>query len=501
MSDQATPGLGHNRGPITPPSETEALADLKARFPNVEVKFRELEEAFNSAPKRIENDEDAGKVQDLYRSMVEFADDWDESRKKEKKPWDKIGKIVQNFFSTPIEKLKDKDTGYAPLLRKRHTEYSEIKAEAARKEAERLAEIQRKEAERLRAEAEAAEQRRIEAERLQREAEEREAKALAEEAAAKERRRLADEAAERARAEEKRIAAEKAERERGEKEAAKKALREAEKLIKEANGLFSVTEGDEEAEANPRLDEIVRRDGALAQAIGPAMWSHLLTAAEMEDRDAILARALEIRRADMARLDAKARKKKEAEERKRQAEDEKLAAQRKAAREADEARAAEARRQREEAEADATKAKQEAKDARKDVRAAQGDQDDAADAGRAAEREGRQIGGQADKVERRADRLDNKLATSSDADMSRTRGDYSVGSLSGRWSPRVVDRDELVKTLGLLGPYLNPDAVDAALTKYMRQHQGEWADKRKAEIVSGLIPGVLFDWIPDSRIV
>lgn len=500
MSDQALPPRTHNNPPVTPPSETEALADLKARFPNVEVKFRELEEAFNSAPKRIENDEDAGKVQDLYRSMVEFADDWDESRKKEKKPWDKIGKIVQNFFSTPIEKLKDKDTGYAPLLRKRHTEYSEIKAEAARKEAERLAEIQRKEAERLRAEAEAAERRRIEAERLQKEAEDREAKALAEEAAAKERRRLADEAAERARAEEKRLEAERKERERAEKEQNADAIRTAKKLLKEAEGLFEVLAGDEDAEADPRLDVLVRAGGEIAMALSPALSSHVLDDEQKGAAEILKSRTLEIRAGLTARLDAKERKKRAAAEKKRQAEEDLAAEERRKERELDDKRTAEARLRREEAEAEAAAAKQQAKDARKDVRAAQGDQDDAADAGRAAEREGRQIGGQADKVERRADRLDSKLATSSDADMSRTRGDYSVGSLSGRWDWRIKDRDALIATLGVMGPYIHPDAIEAGLTKFMRQHQGEWADKRKAGMVEGVLPGVVFDWVPDSRI-
>lgn len=501
MSDQATPGLGHNRGPITPPSEAEALADLKARFPNVETKFKDLEDKFNETPKRIENDVDAGKVQDLYRTMVEFADDWDESRKKEKKPWDKIGKIVQNFFSTPIEKLKDKDTGYAPLLRKRHTEYSEIKAEAARKEAERLAEIQRKEAERLRAEAEAAEQRRIEAERLQKEAEDREAKALAEEAAAKERRRLADEAAERARAEEKRLEAERKERERAEKERVTESFRTLKKLHREAEGLFEIFSSDEEAEIDVRLSTMVGTGDILMRAVRQVVGHPMLDADQTATVEEIRSRAQVMDKALADRLDAKERKKRAAAEKKRQAEEDLAAEERRKERELDDKRTAEARLRREEAEADATKAKQQAKDARKDVRAAQGDQDDAADAGRAAEREGRQIGGQADKVERRADRLDNKLATSSDADMSRTRGDYSVGSLSGRWDWRIKDRDALIATLGVMGPYIHPDAIEAGLTKFMRQHQGEWADKRKAGVVEGVLPGVVFDWVSDSRIV
>lgn len=497
MSSPATRGIGDNKGPLMPPSEDELLDDLRARYPEVEPKLKELTESAASAPKKIDNDEDAGKVQDLYRTIKKYQSTWKAWRGVEKGPWDKLAKTALNFFKDPEDKL---DT-IALDLRARHTEFTELKAEKTRAEAAKRAEAERAEADRLRKEAEAAETRRAEAERAQREAEEREARARAEEEAAKERKRLADEAAERARAEEKRIADEKRARETAAKEMNAEVMRQAKPLLKEAKDLHDAAEADEESEPSERLAELVKEYGEIDSLLVNLDRS-VLTDEQREQVESLDKARKAMRLAMSMRSSAKERKKHAAAEKKREAEDAAAAEERRKVREADEARAAEARRQREGAEAEALKARQEAKDARKDVRAAQGEQDDAAGEARAAEREGGQIGKQADKVERRADRLDNKLATSSDADMSRTRGGFSVGSLSGRWSPRVKDRDALVATFGVLGPYINPDAVDAALTKYMRQHQGEWADKRKDEMVEiAALPGTIFDWIPDSRIV
>lgn len=492
MSSAAVPGPGHNRGPLTPPTEDDLIADLRVRYPEVEPKLAELTAAAESAPKKIEDDETAGKVQDLYRTIKKFQSTWKAWRGVEKGPWDKLAKVALNFFKEPEDKLES----LALELRERHTAFTERKAEEARAEAERKAAAERAEAERLRKEAEAAEQRRLLAEQAEREANEREEKARSEEAAAKERKRLAEEAAERARAEEKRIADEKRQREQAEKEQNADTLRTASTVLRDAERLNEAA-GDEE-EGAPELERMI---ALVRQHASSALRSTLLSDEQISKARSLLERADELRKANMDRLDAKEKRKRAAEEKKRVEEDARLAEERRKVREADEARAAKAREEREKAEAEAAKAKQEAKDARSEARTAAADADEAYSDQRTHERAGAKTAKQADKVQNRADRMDNRISNASDADMSRTRGAYSVGALSGRWSPRIIDRDALVQTLGVLGPYIHTDAVDAAITKFMRQHQGEWADQRREGKVEGKLPGVLFDWVSDSRIV
>lgn len=490
-------GVGGNKPPVTPPSEQELLDDLRARYPEVEPKLDELLKAAASVPEKIGDDETAGQVQDLYRQIKKFQSTWKAWRTEEKRPWDTLAKVAMNFFKTPEDKLEEAGAS----LKERHTAFTEKKAEEARAEAAKKAEAERAESERLRKEAEAAEQRRLDAEQAEREAREREERARAEEEAARERRRIAEEAAARAKAEEKRIEAERKERERIEREQVAESIRTARKLLKEAEGLHEIAMGDEDAEPDPRLEALACLDGEVNAALDPIRVSTMLSDEQRVAFDAIRQRNVVIRAALIQRLSAKDRKKRAAEEKKRQEEEARAAELRRRAREEDERRSTAAKAERERLEAEAQKARDEAKAARKDACDAADEADEAVAEQREHGRAAAQTGKQADKIERRADRMDSRLANSSDADMSRTRGDYSTGSLSGRWSWRVKDRDALVATLGVLGPYIHVDAVDAALTKFMRQHQGEWADQRKAGVVEGKLPGVIFDWVSDSRIV
>lgn len=103
------------------------------------------------------------------------------------------------------------------------------------------------------------------------------------------------------------------------------------------------------------------------------------------------------------------------------------------------------------------------------------------------------------RTEKRATRAES-AAGGSNADMSRTRGEHgTVGSLSGRWTPRVIDRDEI--PLDALRGYIHPDAIDAAITRFMRDHQTGWAARRDKGSVADALKGVVFDWVPEGRIV
>lgn len=488
-------GPGHNRPPITPPAEADYLDDLKTRFPNVEPRFIELSDAFLRAPKSIDDDATAAKVQDLYRTMVEVAGDWDDSRKKEKRPWDKIAKLVQGFFATKTEALE----GYAKALRERHTAYAEKKAEAERARQAAELEAQRKEADRLKREADEAEQRRLEAERLAEEARQREEKARLEEEAAKKRKAEADAAAAAAREEEKRLDRERKEREKAEKDQLAVDLREIGKLYREARGLFDDFEQTpEDTWVPPALEHVVQ---VIARVRADLSHHRLLSEEQRQDLEVYEAGIAKMRVFFQGRTDRKRQIEQEAAEREAAERAEARRQEAERVRKIEEEKLAAARRDREEQEAAAAKAKAEAAAARKEIKAAGEAQDDAMDIARDAASEGSKAAKAAGKTEQRAERMEGRLERATDADMSRTRGEYSVGSLSGRWAWRVTDRDALLATMGTLGVYIAPDAIDAGLTKYMRQHQGEWMDKRKDGKVEGKLPGVVFDWQPDSRIV
>lgn len=158
--------------------------------------------------------------------------------------------------------------------------------------------------------------------------------------------------------------------------------------------------------------------------------------------------------------------KREAEAAERRAKDAKEAAEREEARmavlkakaEADQARIAKI-----EAEAAARDAKQEAREANKEADLALG---------------------AALRLEKRAERIEDKL--DDDAALTRTRGDLgSVGSLAKRWTYRIVDFDAI--PMERLKPFIHRDAIEAAIYRYMQTGERE-------------LPGVVFEQINEARI-
>lgn len=433
--------------------------------------------------------------------MMETAEDWNDAREKEKKPWDKIAKIAQNFFLVHCERLADKKkkTGMAYDLRARVTDYAERKATVERDRQAAELKAQREEAERLKREADEAEQRRLKAEQAAEEARQREEKARLEEEAAKKRKAEAEAAAVAAREEEKRLERERKEREKAEKDQLAIDLRELGKQYREARGLFDDFEQTPEDTGVPPA--LVASVQIIARVRTDLSHHRLLSEDQRQDLEVYDVGIAKMRTFFQGRTDRKRQLEQEKAERE---EAERAEARRKQAerlRKIEEEKLTAARRDREEQEAAAAKAKAEAAAARKEIKSAGDAQGDAMDDARDAASEGSKAAKAAGKTEQRAERMEGRLERATDADMSRTRGEFSVGSLSGYWAWRVTDRDALLGTLGTLGIYIAPDAIDAALTKYMRQHQGEWMDKRKDGKVEGKLPGVVFDWVADSRIV
>lgn len=212
---------------------------------------------------------------------------------------------------------------------------------------------------------------------------------------------------------------------------------------------------------------------------------------ERAEREAKEARErAEALKAEQARLEAerKEREKREADERAKKAElDAQLEAQRKAEKEAHDKRMAELKAQREEEEAKAKAAREEAAKALQERREAE---DAAAAAKRDEKQAAREVNNNLEdavKLERRSAKLET-AANASEADLSRGRGDYgSVGSRATFWTWRMLDRDQI--PLETLRGYINPDAIDAAVTRFMNAHRPELGQGRDH---SDLLPGVEF---------
>lgn len=91
------------------------------------------------------------------------------------------------------------------------------------------------------------------------------------------------------------------------------------------------------------------------------------------------------------------------------------------------------------------------------------------------------------RMEKRANRLDD-AAQASESDLSRGRGEYgSVGSRVTTWKWRMLNRDDV--PLETLRAYLHPDAIDAAVTRYMNAHRPELGTGRD---FNDLLRGVEF---------
>lgn len=499
MSEAAP--IGHNRGPVTAPSAEDALADLQARFPEVDIELGQMEKDLAGYPKKLTlKDADVAQaLQDLLSKGKKLKSNLAGYKKEEKKPWDGIVKVVQNFFATREEKLATMMADAGAV----HEDYLQQKRDEAQRAAEAEAEAQRQAAEAARREREEADRRAAEAEerRLAAEKEEREARerAAAEEARAK----AAREEAERLEAEERRLAAERKERERAEKETNADNLKKIRGHMKEADKLNAsiIDAGEEPSDAEvQQLDALIKPGGIVSLLSSPVANSTLLDDVQRTEIEDVRTRITDLRKAVGERLDAKERRKRE-KARKEEEEREKAEAEkRRIAREADEERARVAREAREKAEREADEARAGAKDAQAEAREARGEQRAAFSDKKAAGKDAAKAGQVADRAENRADRIDRKLDNSTDADLSRTRGELgSVGSLRRSWKHHIVDEAALRAVCGPLGPHFTTDALENALFHVMRAHQAAFTGERVEGETIG-VPGAMFAYETDAQI-
>lgn len=500
MSEEPIAGPGHNQPPvsISPPPEGDVLSDLRARHPAVDETLKKLLASAATVPEKITDDETAGKVQDLLRQMKLAKKTWGAARGVEKAPWQDLADAVFNYFKKPEDALDKAIKDITP----RHTAYLEEKAAAETRRREEEARKEREAADKVRREAEEAAERKRQAEAEEAAARERAAAAERAREEAERRRKEEEEKAKAAKAEAERLERERKERDEAERQQNSRTLREMKSHHKTAAKLAEKAREGKIAEVEvAELDELILEGGKIGTLGAKLLHSSLLDEGELDDIAAmrnelgVWRKERSARVAEAEEREAAERRRKAEEEAEKRAADER--ARRDAERKADEERAAKARKEREEAEAAAFKAKEEKKRADAEARAARTDARDAFAEQKEAAKSEKTLGEQADRTERRADRMDRKIENASDADLSRTRSDRgTVGSLSGRWAWDIRDRPALLATLGPLGPHLNPDAVDAAVTKWMREHQGTFTGER----VEGLLPGVVFDWEPESRI-
>lgn len=446
--------IGHNKGPVTAPEETDIVADLASRYPTAQSDLDEILAVAKDVPDTIKDEETAGKVQALLKKSAALKNQWKALRGVEKRPWKVVGDIIGTWFETKEEAAEK----LIATIKPRHTAYLDAKAEAARLEEEAKAKKAREDAERAKfladwaeAEVELAEWETAQARKREEEAR-----------AAEEKARKDQEEAERRAAEQERLAQEAQERLKArlaqEAERRKERKVELRRLTKESKGLALIdAAGAMTEEQRSRYQALIGRDG-LIQTIS----------AQLESERGMLSPE------EIAELEA----------------DEKALAECRAERKANHDRA-------EAAALAAANASQQAREAGQEAKAHE-------KAGDRAERAAASAGRSAEKLDNRADRQELRAENLTDADASRTRGEGgSVGTLSGSWQQRVLDWD----APGLreaLWDHVHQDAKDAAVTKWKMANQRDWHAKKGTGPgqgkVTGALPGVEFIWVPTSKI-
>ncbi len=498
VTDDNRHGIGGNIPPVTPPTEQDLLADLERRYPKIKPRLAEFESALKSFPDQIKDETVAKELQDLLGQMKDERSAWKGQRSEQKKPWDKLAKVVMNFFGTAEETIESWEKTWRPRL----DAFMDEKRAAAQRAAEEEARKERERAETARKEAEAADARRAEAERQAAEAAEREERAKREAAEAEQRKRDAEAGAARAAEEAKRVETEKKASEKAERERNADLLKQIRGHMKPAtkfhDKMGDAEEGEIEQADVEQLDALVRPGGIIGVLANQVFASTLLSHEELLEIEQVRLALGNMRQVLEERLGAKERKRREKERKAADAEAAKLAAERDAKRRADDEAAEVARKAREEAESAAAKAKEEAAAARKELTAARKDANEAYGDLKDASRDASRADEDAGRVENRAGRMERRVENSTDADFSRTRGDLgTVGSQGRRWTRYIVDEDALRKVCGPLGPFLTADALEGATFHIMRARQSGFT----GELVKlPELPGVEFRYERDLTI-
>lgn len=497
MSSPAAP-LGHNRGPVTAPSDQELLDDLKARFPELEKDFAEFQDALKTYPTELtlKDEETARALQDLLGKIKKHKSALAGQKKDEKKPWSALVNVVTNFFETADSKLGGMLEEWTP----RHQAYMDlVKAENLRK-ANEEAERQRAIEESNRKAAAEAEERRLAAEKAEAEARAREEQARRDAERAEADRKAAQERAAQAEAEERRLAAERKAREREEREIIEANLKAITRHLKTVATLHGQAEADEASDAELReLDGYIRPGGIISALATPVAGSLLLD----EDQKNGLSHIKQLLETYRAASDARVGKRERTRRAKEAAEEEArqvaAAAERKRLRDEEEARQIAAREEREAAERQAAAGLRDMETARGQIREAKAETRSAQQEQKAAGKVERQAETDADRAANRADRIEYRLEKSTDAEIAGTlRGELGTkGSLTRRWTLKIVDEDALRAVCGPLGPTFTEDALNGAAYRWMLNRISGWSGRERVE---GELPGVVFAYQQGARI-
>lgn len=479
--------IGGNFPPVVVPTEQSMLDDLQTRYPEVKSELAEMETALATYPDVIEDEETAKSLTDNLGKIGKLRKSWKAYRGDEKKPWNTIIGIIQNFFVTGEEKLEGWDTKYRPRLQV-YQDKKKAEADAAR-EAE--LERQRVETARLLAQAEEAKLDALYAEALVELAEYDEAKARAR---AEEQERIRKEAQERAdalAAQEKARADEKKKRDREERENNDTALKAIRRHMKDAEKLHTLAEADEANDDEDKtLDAIVRPGGMVSVLAGPVASSTLLDDDERTEIEGVRLRLNELRTGIEGRSNKRERTKREKARLAEEAADKVRANNRMWDDAYHELEMHDQRKIREAAQAEADLAREaetKAKGSIKDARAANRD----ASAGlRDAERDVRLTDKDAQRAENRTDRMAKNLENATDG--GRVRGEFSaVSSQTGRWTHNILDDKALRAVCGPLGEHFTDDALSGAVYQWMVAHRDGFEGER---VTDPALPGTIFIW-------
>jgi len=423
----------------------------------------------------------------------------------EKKPLNALLKVVGNFFTKGQEKADTMLAEWEPV----HDAYiGEVKAERERKMQEEV-ERQRKEEEAKRAEAERLEHERKAAEEAAAEARRKEAEEREKAEKAKREREEAERRAEELKAEERRLEKEKADRDRAEKEKNTQALRDIRRYLKDAEKLHALSETEEASEEELKLlDGLIRHGGTISLLAGPVASSHLLDDEQRTEIELVRGRLNEMRESANKQFNKREQKRREKEAKEAEEREAKLAAERKARQEEEDRKLAEtkAKREEEERRAATAKAEKEAseKAARESRQSARESESEARDAGKGVAKAGLE----ADRAANRADRAETRLENTTEAELSRTRGDFTTAGQQRHWKHYITDEDALRGAIqgsmkldhpqyAILVSLLAADDLNGAVYRYMMQNYRNWT---KRERVDDVLAGVSFVYELDTKI-
>jgi hypothetical protein len=407
-------------------------------------------------------------------------------KKTEKKPWDGLVKVVQNFFTKFDECIDERLEKWLPV----HQAFMDLKKAEAIRKAEEEAEKQRAAEEAARKNADEAEARAATAKAEEEAAKKREEEARARAEEEEKKAAAAKTAAEAAAAEEKRIADKKRMRERAEKEQNAENLRAIRRHMKDVEKLNTLAEAGEASDSEAQqLNALIRPGGIVSVLASPVASSHLLDDDQKAEVEALRLRLDELRKLANAQFDAKERRRRATEAKKAAEQEAATAEERRVAREADEAKAEKARKAYERLQAEADAAKERQRAAKDDVREARADQREAVADHKDATKQAKVADTDADRAANRAGRIERRLE-GTDADIAGPlRGDLgTTGSLTRRWALHIVDEAALRAMCGPLGEHFTEDALNGAAYRWMQAHQAGF----KGERVEGALEGVVF---------